>query len=109
MGHQDGIGEWAREDIETSDAAIMKQFKSSPYWRLFKLYIQKELDAIETAGWKIGQDIDKKEVTMMELLRYQRSFIKGLLDLPEKLIAMDFTQELAEQDQINTREIEKLM
>lgn len=37
--------------VEESDAAIMKQFKNTPYWRIFKTYIEKELDDIEEAGW----------------------------------------------------------
>lgn len=105
-------GNWADtnwDNIEQSDAYVMKSFKSSSYWYLFRKYIEKELEAVESVAWTPWQKIDSEMVSKMELLRYQRIFIKWLLDLPEKIISMDITKELSEQNDINERELKKLM
>lgn len=96
-------------DSEASvDARLMKQFQFSPYRRIFKKWMDKELKKIEDAMWMPGTKNDSDMVSRSELNRYQRAFIKGLMEMPDKVIASDFTQDLIDQDKKNDKMIQDL-
>lgn len=91
------------------DARLMKQFQFSPYWRVFKKWMDKELQAIEEAHRQTGTKNDLDMVSRSELNRYQRKFIKWLMEVPDKVISSDFTNDLIEQDKVNDKLIKDLM
>jgi len=70
--------------------------------------MDKELKKIEDAMRATGTKNDADLVSRSELNRYQRAFIKGLMEVPDKVISSDFTQDLIEQDKINEKLIEEL-